>query len=310
MFIICLLVNLGMWFERFVIIAVGLHRDFLPSSWGSYYPSYVEVLTLIGSFGLFLTLFLLFCRYLPMVAMAEVKGILPGSQPRHAHGEPTLTPYTTRGEFRDVPSAARTEKAIAPGEPETEPPPKAVVWGLLAQYPDAAALSAAAVQVRDAGYKRWDCCSPYPVHGLDRAMGIRRTVLPWFVLAAGLAGCAFALGMQWYVNSPQTQNADAGVFSSYPLVFSGKPYWSLPAHMPVVFELSVLFAALATFFGLWGLVRLPRLYFPAFASRRFRSVTDDGFFLIVEARDKDFDRVGTADLLRSTGSRAIEEIEP
>ena len=77
LFVVCILVNVGMWFERFVIIVVGLHRDFLPSSWGTYCPSYVEVLTLLGSFGLFLTLFLLFCRYLPMVAMAEVKSILP-----------------------------------------------------------------------------------------------------------------------------------------------------------------------------------------------------------------------------------------
>jgi molybdopterin-containing oxidoreductase family membrane subunit len=86
LFVVCILVNVGMWFERFVIIVVGLHRDFLPSSWGSYAPSYVEVLTLLGSFGLFMTLFLLFCRYLPMVAMAEVKSILPGSQ-GHAHCE-------------------------------------------------------------------------------------------------------------------------------------------------------------------------------------------------------------------------------
>ncbi|MGA2031386.1 MAG: NrfD/PsrC family molybdoenzyme membrane anchor subunit [Thermoguttaceae bacterium] len=82
MFLLCILVNVGMWMERFVIIVIGLHRDFLPSSWGSYYPSYVEVLTLIGSFGLFLMLFLLFCRYLPMVAMAEVKSTLPA-----AHGD-------------------------------------------------------------------------------------------------------------------------------------------------------------------------------------------------------------------------------
>ena len=82
LFVVSLLINVGMWFERYVIIVVGLTRDFLPSSWGSYAPSYVEVLTLLGSFGLFLTLFLLFCRYLPMVAMAEVKGILPSATAR------------------------------------------------------------------------------------------------------------------------------------------------------------------------------------------------------------------------------------
>jgi Ni/Fe-hydrogenase subunit HybB-like protein len=88
LFVISLLINVGMWFERYVIIVIGLTRDFLPSSWGSYAPSYVEVLTLMGSFGLFMTLFLLFCRYLPIVAMAEVKGILPSAQPHpdeHGH---------------------------------------------------------------------------------------------------------------------------------------------------------------------------------------------------------------------------------
>lgn len=83
--IVCLLVNVGMWFERFVIIVIGLHRDFMPSSWGTYYPSWVEVLTFIGSFGLFFFLFLLFCRFLPMIAMAEVKGVLPAPQ---SHGVP------------------------------------------------------------------------------------------------------------------------------------------------------------------------------------------------------------------------------
>jgi molybdopterin-containing oxidoreductase family membrane subunit len=79
LFVVSIFVNIGMWFERFVIIVIGLHRDFLPSSWGSYAPSYVEVLTLLGSFGLFMMLFLLFCRYLPMVAIAEVKGVLPAN---------------------------------------------------------------------------------------------------------------------------------------------------------------------------------------------------------------------------------------
>jgi molybdopterin-containing oxidoreductase family membrane subunit len=78
MFVISILVNVGMWFERFVIIAVSLTRDFVPSSWHYYKPTWVDILTLTGSFGLFLTLFLLFVRFLPMISMAEVKGTLPG----------------------------------------------------------------------------------------------------------------------------------------------------------------------------------------------------------------------------------------
>jgi molybdopterin-containing oxidoreductase family membrane subunit len=77
-------VTVGMWFERFVIIVLSLHRDFLPSSWGYYCPTPVDLLTLAGSFGLFFTLFLLFCRFLPMISMAEVKAIMPQA---HAHGD-------------------------------------------------------------------------------------------------------------------------------------------------------------------------------------------------------------------------------
>jgi molybdopterin-containing oxidoreductase family membrane subunit len=77
MVVICVLVNVGMWMERFVIIVVSLSRDYLPSSWRMYVPTWVDLLMLLGSFGLFFTLFLLFCRYLPMVAMAEVKSVLP-----------------------------------------------------------------------------------------------------------------------------------------------------------------------------------------------------------------------------------------
>jgi molybdopterin-containing oxidoreductase family membrane subunit len=84
MFLVVMCVNVGMWFERFVIIVTSLAQDFLPASWDAYQPSWVELLTLAGSFGLFFTLFLLFCRYLPMVAMAEVKTVMPHADP-HAH---------------------------------------------------------------------------------------------------------------------------------------------------------------------------------------------------------------------------------
>jgi molybdopterin-containing oxidoreductase family membrane subunit len=85
-FIISILVNVGMWFERFVIIVIGLHRDFLPSSWGYYSPTWVDICTFVGTFGLFLTMFLLFIRWLPMIAISEVKGILPQADPHHPMG--------------------------------------------------------------------------------------------------------------------------------------------------------------------------------------------------------------------------------
>jgi molybdopterin-containing oxidoreductase family membrane subunit len=87
-FIISIFVNIGMWLERFVIITISLHRDYLPSSWTMYHPTRIEIATLIGSFGLFFTLFLLFCRFLPMIAASEVKGVLSyGRNPKHAGGD-------------------------------------------------------------------------------------------------------------------------------------------------------------------------------------------------------------------------------
>ena len=83
MFLISITTNIGMWFERFVIIATSLHRDFLPSAWGYFRPTYVDIFTFIGTFGLFLTAFLLFVRFLPMIALSEVKGMMAASKAHH-----------------------------------------------------------------------------------------------------------------------------------------------------------------------------------------------------------------------------------
>jgi hypothetical protein len=85
-FAVCMCVNAGMWFERFVIIVTSIANDFLPGSWGMYAPTWVDIITFTGSFGLFLSLFLLFCRFLPMIAMSEVKGVIPAADP-HFHPE-------------------------------------------------------------------------------------------------------------------------------------------------------------------------------------------------------------------------------
>jgi molybdopterin-containing oxidoreductase family membrane subunit len=85
-FIASILVNIGMWFERFVIIVISLHRDFLPSNWGYFAPTWVDICTFLGTFGLFFTLFLLFMRFLPMIAVSEVKGVTPQADPHHPAG--------------------------------------------------------------------------------------------------------------------------------------------------------------------------------------------------------------------------------
>jgi hypothetical protein len=172
------------------------------------------------------------------------------------------------------------------------------LWGLLAEFDTPGALVRAAARVRDAGYRRWDCHSPFPVHGLDRAMGLCDTRVPWLVLGAGIAGAAAAILMQWWMNA-----------RDYPLIVSGKPLFSLPAEIPIAFELTVLFAALAAFAGLFAFTGLPRFYHPTFRNAEFRRVTADRFFIAVEADDALFDVERTAALLRELGARRVDWLE-
>jgi len=173
--------------------------------------------------------------------------------------------------------------------------PQPRIAGLVAEFDGPEALLAAAAKIREAGYSRFDAHSPFPVHGMERAMGIRPTILPWLVLGAGILGGAAALLLQWWTNAV-----------NYPLVISGKPLFSLPANIPVTFELIVLFSAFAAFGGVLVLNLLPQYWHPAFSAKRFVRVTSDGFFISVEAEDRMFDPVLTKRLLESLGAVAVE----
>ena len=178
-------------------------------------------------------------------------------------------------------------------EPET-----VELVGLLAEFKDVDSVVDAAAQVRRAGFTRWDVHSPFPIHGIDPVMGIRPTVLPWLVLGGGLFGLFGGLWLQWYTNA-----------YDYPVLISGKPLWSLPANIPVIFECTVLIASITAVFGMLALNRLPTLYSPLFKSERFRRVTNDRFFIVVDASDARFDEQRTTDLLQQAGAVAIERVE-
>lgn len=176
--------------------------------------------------------------------------------------------------------------------------PKGPHYGILAEFGTPTDLYRACERVRDAGFTRWDAHTPFPVHGLDRAMGLERSPLPWIVLVMGLAGAALGFGMQWWVHE-----------RAYPLVISGKPYFAWPAYIPITFELGVLFAALGAVLGMLGLNRLPMHYHPLFQSRIFERASDDAFFISIEAWDPRFDPAGTRQLLESLGARRVELVE-
>ncbi len=172
------------------------------------------------------------------------------------------------------------------------------LFGLMAEFETPGELLEAAVQVRDRGFKKWDCHTPYPVHGLDAAMGMRDTRLPWIVLCGALAGTASAVLLQWWTNAVD-----------YPLQISGKPLFSLPANIPVAFELTILFSALAAVASLFLFNKLPRFHHPVFGSLRFRNVTRDRYFIVIEAADPAFDPSDTETFLRSLGSHHVERLE-
>ena len=168
--------------------------------------------------------------------------------------------------------------------------------GIVAYFADTDGLMAAARKVRDAGYKRWDSYTPFPVHGIDDAMGIKPTILPWIVLVMGLTGLSLGILLQWYTNA-----------FDYVFLISGKPDWSLPANIPVAFEMVIAFSAFTTFLGMLALNKLPHLSNPLHKLEGFRRITDDRFAIVVEAADKNFDAGRVRSLLGSVSAELVED---
>jgi hypothetical protein len=168
----------------------------------------------------------------------------------------------------------------------------------LAEFETTGQVMRAAAKVRDAGYKRWDVHTPFPVHGMDKAMGLPDSRLGWIVLLCGLTGCTAAFLLMWWTN---------GI--DYPLVIGGKPGYSLPSMVPVMFELTVLLSAFGAVFGMLILNQLPRHHHPVFYSDRFEAASDDKFFISVEAADERFDLDSTRSLLESLQPTHLELIQ-
>lgn len=171
------------------------------------------------------------------------------------------------------------------------------LYGVLAEFESPGALVKAARQVRDAGYTEFDAYSPFPVHGIDDAMGIKRTILPLLVFGGGITGTLGGAFLQWWMNA-----------WNWPWNVSGKPAWSIPANVPIAYETTILLSVLTCFFGMWVLNKLPQVWHPFFKSDRFLKASDDGFFLGIEARDKRFDQARTAALLEKAGATAVEPV--
>jgi hypothetical protein len=171
-------------------------------------------------------------------------------------------------------------------------------YGLIATFDNTAALSHAAEQVRDAGYKKWDCITPFPVHGLDKSMGLSRSRVPRFSLAGGITGFCTGMTMIWYMDR-----------FDYPVTVGGKPFFSPLFAFPVSYELTILFTAFASIGGMFFLNGLPMHYHPVLHYEDIRRGTDDLFFIVIERADPRFDPANTRKLLETIGGRSIQELE-
>jgi hypothetical protein len=188
--------------------------------------------------------------------------------------------------------------ATVENKPVYEDEPTRRVSVLLAEFDTPGGCMKAAEKLRDAGYKYFDTHTPFPVHGMDAAMGMKPSILGWIVLVMGLTGLSAATAMIVWMN---------GI--DYPLIIGGKPPISIPAMVPVCFELTILLSAFGAVLGMFHLNRLPRHHHPVFDSERFRLASDDRFFISIEADDPKFDVEKTRELLQGAHAANVEVIE-
>ncbi|HEX8069406.1 MAG TPA: DUF3341 domain-containing protein [Pyrinomonadaceae bacterium] len=171
-------------------------------------------------------------------------------------------------------------------------------YGVMAEFDNPTDVVAAARAATEAGYKRVDAFSPYPIEELSEAVGAFGQKMPKIVLGGGIFGALAGFGMQYYLS-----------VINYPLNVGGKPLNSWPAWIPITFELTILCAALAGIFGMLALNGLPEPYHPVFNTPNFALASRDRFFLLIESRDETYDRERTTEFLRGLGALEVTDVE-
>jgi hypothetical protein len=172
------------------------------------------------------------------------------------------------------------------------------IYGLLAEFDSPGALLRAAEQVRAKGYQRWDAFTPFPIHGLDKVMGYRNSLVGWVSLALGAGAFLSVVGLLWYAND-----------FDYPLMVGGKPLFSPPMTFVPAYILLIMGAAVGALVGMLGINQLPRLHHPLLFNKRFEVVTRDKFIIVIGAQDEKFCATETRQLLESIGAGHVEIVE-
>lgn len=171
-------------------------------------------------------------------------------------------------------------------------------YGIIAEFETPADALHAAERVRDAGFRNWDVFTPYPVHGMDKAMGMKNSKVGWFSFIGGVTGYACGMLMIWWMNT-----------SDYPIIVGGKPSFSPFGAFPPSYELTILLGAFGALFGMLFLNKLPRLHHPLLKNRRFALASHDRIFVVIETSDPKYSESETRNLLESAGSKHIELVE-
>jgi Protein of unknown function (DUF3341) len=172
------------------------------------------------------------------------------------------------------------------------------VYGVIGEFEDPHDLVHAGRKIREMGYTKLDAMSPFPVHGIDDAIGIPYSKLGWVVIPIGLSGTATAFGLIYYVGAIHDK-----------FVIGGKPLFDFTFSIPIAFELTVLFSSFAAVIGMFAMNGLPRMYHPANNYRNAHRATDDRFLLVIEADDPKFHPQQSAEHLRSVGAGTVEVVE-
>jgi hypothetical protein len=172
------------------------------------------------------------------------------------------------------------------------------IYGLMAEFDTTTEIVEAARKTREAGYRKTDAFSPFPIHEMDEALGIKRSILPFLVFGGGVAGLLSGIGLQWFVH-----------VWDYPIIVGGRPFFSLPSFIPPAYELTILLAGFTAVFGMLFLNGLPQPYHPVFNVPRFALASREKFFLLIETKDAQFDYEKTRSFMQSLGAQEVFDVE-
>lgn len=277
-FVISILINIGMWSERFLLIASSLSTGFIQSTSGVFKPTHIDILTFIGSFGLFFTLLLLLFKYVPLVAVSEFKATFSSL-------------FLTKSDITDEHSRhdINLDLKSKPDFPHL----------LLAEFNSIERFLIVIRKLKKNKYEKLTVYLPFPVKDFEDIMPETRSYSPQFALIGGILGFLLGLFIVWYQNK-----------ISYPVVIAAKPMFNFFLAFPVAFECSILLAAIGAVVGMFLPGNLPHLSHPIFRSHIYgRRNGFDNFYLLVDCEDEQYNYESARDLLDSNGAISIEVIK-